>query len=225
MKTRLFTTVLFTLGAVAAHGQDIIREELNVGDARYRLSAVNGSFMARSEGGQPDTLTLDQSLARCDELVAAIIERATPTGRKPPFARDRTVPLRHGMTWVEYSQRHQGYRIVGAGGRIELDASGRITFAGLQYESERFRTFKPRDLGTLAGRARRAVPRAITGPAVQAELMIDPMGDAPARLLYFAIYPVRDRGQEGGWQVSLDAVTGKVLSSRTTFLNAAAAAQ
>lgn len=236
MMIRLFTTVLFTLCLVTfgasrrgAHGQDIHREILTVGGVSYRLSGVNGSFMARPEGAQPDMLAPEESLARCDDLVAAIIERAAPTGRKAPFVRDRTVPLRHGQirsqTRVEYSQRHQGYRIVGGGGRIELDAGGRIAFAGVQYESERFPRFKPRDIAALDGIARWAVHRQITGPALQAELMIDPNGDAPARLLYFVVYPVRDQGREGGWQVSLDAVTGKVVSSVTTSMNVAAAAR
>lgn len=225
MKTLLFATLLFSLCVVPrARGQEMIRQELlTVGDARYRLSGVNGSFIARPEGAQPDTLTLEESLARCDELVAAIIERATPAGRKAPLIRDRTVPQGHGSTWVEYSQRHQGYRIVGGGGRLELGAGGGITFAGVTYESETFPRFKPRDVAALARIARRAVPRPITGPAAQAELMIDPAGEAPARLLYIAVYPVRERGGDGGWQVSVDAVTGKVVSSATTSVHAAAA--
>jgi len=225
MKIRLFTTVLFTLGAVAAHGQEIRQEPLTVGDARYRLTGVDGSFTAHPDGTQPQGLTWDQSLARCDALVAAIIARATPAGRKAPFVLERTVPQPQGQNWVEYSQRHQGYRILGGGARIGLDAGGRITFAGVQYESEEFPTFKPRPLAILAWNARWAVPRWTTGPAMQAELMIDPMGDAPARLVYLVVYPVREWGHESGWQVSVDAVTGKVVSSRTTTVNAAAAAR
>jgi hypothetical protein len=223
MKTLLFATALVSLCVVpCAHGQEIIRQEiLTVGGANYRLSGVNGSFMARPEGSQPDTLTLEESLARCDKLVAAIIERAAPTGRKAPFIRDRTVPQGHGLTWVEYSQRDQGYRIVGAGGRIEVVVGGWINFAGLQYESEKFTSFKPRDVAALSRIAKRAVPRPIIGPPLQAELMIDPNGDEPARLMYHVIYPVRERGRDGGWQVSMDAVTGKVVSSVTTFIQAA----
>jgi hypothetical protein len=225
MRTLRFATALVSLCLVpCAHGQEMIRQELlTVGGAKYRLSGVNGSFIAHPEGAQPDMLTLDQSLARCDELVAVIIARAAPAGRKAPFVRDRTVPLRHGLTWVEYSQRHQGYRIVGGGGRIELNAAGGISFAGLQYESETFPSFKPRDLAALARAAKRAVPRPITGPPLQAELMIDPNGGAPARLMYYITYPVRERGHDGGWQVSVDAVTGKVLRSATTSVHAAAA--
>ena len=225
MKTLLVGTVLLSLCvAPGAHGQDITRELLTVGDARYRLSGVNGSFMADPEGAQPDTLTLDQSLARCDALVAAILERATPAGRKAPFVRDRTVPLRHGGSWVDYSQRHQGYRIVGGGGRIHLDSRGRISSAGVQYESEKFPSFKPRSLAVLAGNAQRAVPHPITGPPLQAELMIDSNGEAPAVLLYLVVYPVRERGGDGGWQVTVDGVTGKVIHSGTTSRHAAAAA-
>ena len=220
MKIGHFTTVLFMLCAVpCAQGQEI----LTVGGARYRFSGVNNSFIVHPEGTQPDTLTLEESLARCDELVAAILERATPTGRKVAFLRDRTVPLPRSLTWVEYSQRHQGYRIVGAGGRIGLDARGRITFAGLQYESEKFRTFKPRNIAALAATARRAVPRRIIGPPLHADLMIDPMGEAPARLSYYITYPVREQGADGGWQVIMDAVTGKVVSSATSSIQAAAA--
>jgi hypothetical protein len=227
MRSLLFTTVLFTIWVVpCAQGQMMIGPEiLSVGGARYRLTGVNGSFIAHPVDYLPGMLTLDQSLARCDELVAAIIERATPTGRKAPFVRDRTVPLRHDRTWVEYSQRHQGYRIVGGGGRIELDSEGKISSAGVQYESERFPMFKPKALSALARKAERAVPRLITGPAAQAELMIDPNGEAPARLLYFVVYPVRDQGHESGWQVSVDAVTGKVIRSATTMMQAAAAAE
>lgn len=231
MKTLLFATLLFTLCVVplgasqrGAYGQEMIRQELLVvGGVRYRLSGVNGSFMALPEGSQPDTLTLEESLARCDELVAAIIERAAPAGRKAPFIRDRAVPQGHDRTWVEYSQRHQGYRILGAGGRIEVVVGGRIHFAGLGYESERFASFKPRSVAALSWIARWAVPRWTTGPPLQAELMIDPNGEAPARLLYFVTYPVWEWGREGGWQVTVDAVTGKVVRSTTTTMHAASA--
>ena len=53
--------------------------------------------------------------------------------------------------------------------------------------------------------------------------MIDPMGEAPARLSYYVTYPVREQGADGGWQVILDAVTGKVVSSATTSMHSAAA--
>lgn len=226
MKTLLLTTAMVWLCVVpCAHGQEIRQEPLTVGGARYRLSGVNGSFIAHPDGPQPGVLTLDQSLARCDALVAAILERATPTGGKAPFVRDRTAPQGHGVTCVEYSQRHQGYRIVGGGARIQLNAGGGISFAGLQYESGTLPSFKPRDLASLARVAKRAVPRPITGPPLHAELMIDPNGGAPARLMYCITYPVRERGHESGWQVSVDAVTGKVIHSATTTVQAASAAQ
>jgi hypothetical protein len=47
--------------------------------------------------------------------------------------------------------------------------------------------------------------------------MIDPNGEAPARLVYLVVFPVRARGMDGGWQVDVDAVTGQVLRSETTF--------
>ena len=227
MKTLLFATLLFSLCVASVlHGQEMIRQELlTVGGVRYRLSGVNGSLMADPEGSQPDTLDLEETLAHCDELVAAIVERAPPRGRKAPFVRDRTVPLRHGTTWVEYSQRHQGYKVLGGGGRIEVAPGGWIHFAGLGYESETFPRFKPRDVRALDRIARWAVGRAITGPPAQAEMMIDPNGDAPARLIYYAIFPVREWGRDGGWQVSVDAVTGKVISSGSTAKHAAAASR
>lgn len=224
MKTLLVATVLISLGIVpGAQGQDITRQELiTASGARYRVSGVNGSFMALPEGGQPSMPTMDESLALCDELVAAILEWATPAGRKPPHVLDRTVPLLHGRTWVDYSQRHQGYRVLGYGARIELDAAGRISSAGVQYESEAFPRFKPRNVASLEKVARWAVGRAITGPALMAEIMVDPNGDAPARLIYYAIFPVLEFGREAGWQVAVDAITGKVISSGSTTKHVAA---
>jgi hypothetical protein len=121
---------------------------------------------------------------------------------------------------VLYAQRHQDYRIVGAGGRLELDSYGRIVFAGLTCETEKLRTFRAMDSAALARRAASAVPHPRLGAPVSQELMIDPMGDAPAQLRAYVVYRVRAHDIVEGWQVILNAETGEVLDSFSLFMNA-----
>ena len=48
-------------------------------------------------------------------------------------------------------------------------------------------------------------------------LGIDPMGYGRARLLYHATFLVETRGRKEGWKVVIDAVTGELLNSESTF--------
>lgn len=190
----------------------------------YRvITAVKGYYLVvpgRDTMPQPDP---EESIARCDDLVAAIVALATAGGPRPEFARGPIVPQGRGTSFVDYPQRHQGYQVLGAGARVNLDQGGRIESMGFQYEDEAFPIFKPKDTTALRRTARRAVPRRITGPPIEERLVINTTGEAPARLTYYAIYPVRDWGRDSGWQVTVDAVTGKVLHSRSTIWHVTAA--
>lgn len=213
MNTRGCATVLVGLClATVARGEETVTSR----GVTYRIVAVNSSYHVRPVGDTTSRPSREESLARCDDLVAAILARATAGGRRVEFVRDRVLLLRRGRRWVDYSQRHQGYRVVGAGARVNLNENGRIDLLSLQYESEEFPTFVPRDTTVLREIAVRAVPDTITGPPFEAVLMIDPRGEAPSRLIYFVIFPVRAKDRDRGWQVDVDAVTGEVLHSETT---------
>ena len=221
MKVQVFTAVLMCLSVTASAQTD---EVLTLHGLRYRITGVNDFYFVRPQFGlvTPYRPALDEeeSLARCDSLVAAILALAAGDRNPPRFLRDRMVPQPGGGSWVDYSQRHQGYRIVSAGARLILDPLGRIESAGLQYESRKLPIFKPLNVAGLHEIAERAVPYQITGPPFQADLMIDTQGDSPARLLYFVVFPIRARGQDSGWQVRVNAVTGELIASETTAIHA-----
>src|SRR5262249_44225660 len=120
-------------------------------------------------------------------------------------------------------QRHQGYRILGGGGRVEIDSLGRVSRGGFTYETEKLRIFQAMKSAALEKLARAAVPFPRQGPPVSQELMIDPLGDAPAELRDFVLYQVKRNGRVEGWQVIVNAETGKVVDSRSTVVNAASA--
>jgi hypothetical protein len=208
--------------ATFAHAQDVVVAS----GVRYRVSAVNSSLILVPEvpfaSRKPDrALREDEKLARCDELVARALEaRGLPDSGQASLVRDRVEPRPENRSWVLYVQRHQGYRILGAGGRLELDSYGRILFAGLSCETEKLRTFRPMDSVALEKLAAPAVPHPRLGAPVSQELMIDPMGDAPAQLRAYFIYQIRANDRVEGWQVTLDAVTGEVLGSFSLFMNA-----
>lgn len=223
MKGLVFTAVLICL-SVAASAQVQVDEVLTSHGVRYRLTGVNDSYFVRPQFGlvTPYRPALDEeeSLARCDSLVAAILARAAGDRKPPRFLRDRMVPQPGGGSWVDYSQRHQGHRIVSAGARLILDPLGRIESAGLQYEPKKLPIFKPLNVAGLHEIAERAVPYEITGPPFQADLMIDTQGDSPARLFYLVVFPIRAHGRDGGWQVRVNAVTGELIASETTAIHA-----
>lgn len=209
-----------------ARAQDVLDTSVVASGIRYRLSAVNSSLILRPEvpfgATRPErTLREDAELSRCDELVAlALKARGWADSGAAGLARDRVEGLPEQKRWVLYVQRHQGYRIVGAGGRLELDSYGRIVYAGLSYETEKLRTFQtPLDSVALQKRAAAAVPHPRLGAPIRQELMIDPMGDAPAQLRAYVIYRVRVNDDVEGWEVILDAETGKVLESFSLLMN------
>jgi len=218
---------LATLGpATLARAQDVVAQDVVVafGD-RYRVSRVNSSIMlvpetAPARRRPARALPAAEKLSRCDEFVALALKAqglAGPEGAR--LVRDRVEPRPEDRSWVLYSQRHQGYRIVGAGGRTELDANGRVRFAGLTCETESLRTFRPMDLAALVRLAAPAVPHPRVGPPIRQELMIDPLGDAPAQLRAYVVYQVRANDRVEGWQVILDAETGKVIDSFSLLMN------
>jgi hypothetical protein len=225
-------TVIFASGIVAlclatfAHAQDVFQGVIVASGVRYRLSAVNSSLILVPEvsfaSRKPKrALRQDEKLARCDEFVALALEaRGLADSGEASLVRDRVEPLPENRTWVLYDQRHQGYRILGAGGRLELDSYGRIVFAGLTYETEKLRTFLPMDSAALVKRAASAVPHPRLGAPISQELMIDPLGDAPAQLRAYVVYQVRANDLVEGWQVTLDAESGEVLDSFSLFMNA-----
>ena len=186
---------------------------------------VNECFMLRPEDSLATrnaarALPENEKLSQCDELVALTLKsQGLPGPGQAGLVRERVEPGRDGRCLVLYLQHHQGYRILGAGGRLELDSHGHIVFAGFTYETEKLRNFRPMDSVTLERRAASAVPHPRLGPPISQELMIDPLGDAPAQLRDYVVYQVRANDRVEGWQVMLDAETGKVLDSRSTFMN------
>ena len=211
--------------ASIAHAQDIASDVLVVSDVRYRLTAVNSSLMLRPDvpfatRGPGPVLAQDEKLARCDQFVAlALASRGYPA----VLVRVRVEPTRDDQVSVVYEQRHQGYKIIGAGGRLEVDSRGRVQFAGLTYETEKLRTFRPMSPAALAKRAAPAVPHPRLGPPISQELMIDPLGDAPAQLRAYFIYQVKNRDRPEPWEVIVDAETGEVRESFSLFMNVGAA--
>ena len=225
-------TVILASGLVAhclatfAHAQDVVQDVVVASGVRYRVSAVNSSLILVPEvpltSRKPErALQQDEKLSRCDEFVAlALKARGLADSGEARLVRDRVEPRPENRSWVLYVQRHQGYRILGAGGRLELDSYGRILFAGFTYETEKLRTFRPMDSVALEKRAASAVPHPRLGAPISQELMIDPLGDAPAQLRAYVVYQVRANHRVEGWQVILDAVTGEVLDSFSLVMNA-----
>jgi hypothetical protein len=212
--------------ATFVRAQEVFQGSFVAFGDRYRVSAVNSSLMLGPEvpfgpRKRARALPEDEKLSRCDEFVAlALRSRGLPGPGGVPLVRDRVEPRPEDRSWVLYAQRHQGYRILGAGGRIELDAYGRVLFAGLSYETEKLRNFRPMDSSALKKLAASAVPHPRVGLPISQELMIDPLGDAPAQLRAYVVYQVQAHERVEGWQVILDAETGKVLDSFSLFMNA-----
>jgi hypothetical protein len=220
MNTRGFTAILvgLCLGTSASGGETVTSDgTMTSHSVTYRIVGVNSSYMVTPLRDPTTRLSDEESLARCDELVAAVLARVT-AGERVEFVRDRIYSPPGGQGWVDYSQRHQGYRIVSAGARVNRDPSGRIFLMGLQYESRHLPTFVARDTTALVKVASRAVPHRITGPPLQAEVMVG--GDAPSGLTCFVIFPIRYQGMDSGWQVDVDAVTGEVFHSASTARHA-----
>ncbi len=63
------------------------------------------------------------------------------------------------------------------------------------------------------------MPHPRVGPPVSQELMIDPLGDAPAELFDYIVYQVKNRGRVEGWEVILNAEAGRVVESFSTMMN------
>jgi len=227
MRAVILASTLATLYLASfARAQNVVRDVIVAFGDRYRVSAVNTSLMLIPEGSfatrkPARALTEDEKLSRCDEFVAlALKTQGLPDPGDVRLVRDRVEPRPEERRWVLYSQRHQGYRILGAGGRIELDAYGRVLFAGVNYETEKLRAFRAMDSAALGKRAASVVRQRRVGPSVSQELMIDPLGDAPAELRAYVIYQVRARNRLEGWQVTLDAETGRVIDSSSLFMHA-----
>lgn len=218
--------LVFALAALCLATFARAQQVVVISGVRYRASAVNTSLILVPEvpfsPRKPErTLRQDEKLSRCDEFVARALEtQGWADSGDAGLVRDRVEPRPENRTWVLYAQRHQGYRILGAGGRLELDSYGRILFAGLTYETEKLRTFRPMSSAALVKRAASAVPHPRLGAPISQELMIDPLGDAPAQLRAYVIYQVRRNHRVEGWQVTLDAETGKALDSFSLFMNA-----
>src|ERR1043165_2678894 len=115
----------------------------------YRVSVAQSSVILAPEApftskAPATTLQMDEKLSRCDDFVAAALQSAGLVSEGGVgLVRDRVESRPDGQSWVLYSQYHQGYRILGAGGRLEIDTYGRVVFAGLSHESEELRTFHP----------------------------------------------------------------------------------
>ena len=222
MKTALLISTLATIFlATLADAQDMAQGVVVASGVRYRFSSVNTLLILRPDSSDSDkparVLSQSERMARCDELVAAALkERGLPGPGNPGLVRDRVEGLPHESSWVIYSQRHQGYRVLGAGGRLELDSHGRIQFAGLSYETEKLRHFQPLDSAAIEKRAAAAVPHSRVGGPFSQELMIDPLEGAPAELRSYFTYRIRNHDQIEGWQVIVNAETGKVIDSSST---------
>lgn len=218
----LGSTVAALCLATFARAQEVVV----ISGVRYRIARVNSSLMlipdapfAASKSAR--ALPTDEMLSRCDQFVArALAVRGLPDTGDARLVRDRVEARPEKRTWVLYVQRHQGYRILGAGGRLEVDSCGRVLFAGLTCETEELRSFRPMDSAALEKLAAPAVPHPRVGPPTHQELMIDPLGEAPAELRAFVVYRVRNNNRVEGWQVILNAETGKVVDSFSLVLNA-----
>lgn len=215
----LGSTVAILCLANCARAQEVV----TISGVRYRVAGVNSTLMLIPDApfAAARALPHGEKLSRCDEFVARALEaRGLPDSGDARLVRDRVEARPEKRTWVIYAQRHQGYRILGAGGRLEIDSCGRVLFAGLTCETEELRDFRPMDSAALEKLAAPAVPHPRVGPPIQQELMIDPLGDAPAELRAFVVYRVRNNSRVESWQVILDAETGKVVDSFSRVMNA-----
>jgi hypothetical protein len=228
MRTVILVSGLVALCAAGlAHGQDTFQGSVVASGVRYRVSGVKSVLMATPEfpfdAGKPERApTQDETLSRCDEFVALALKARgfADTGRAG-LVRGHVEPMRGSRNLVVYEQRNQGYKVLGAGGRLELDAYGRILFAGLTYESENFPIFRaPLNSVALENLAASAVPHRIVEPPIRQELMIDPMDDAPAQLRAYVVYRVQVDHAIEGWEVILDAVTGRIINSFSLMMHA-----
>src|SRR5262249_37426186 len=145
-----------------------------------------------------------------------ILRHANVDRTKIEFVRDSTDQLSRGSR-VIYRQRHHGYPILSAGAALTLDEAGYIELAGLNYESRELPTFVPMDSARLRKIAARAVTLPHPGEPWTELLGIDPMGYGRDRLLHHATFLVETRGRKEGWKVVIDAVTGELLNSESTF--------
>ena len=182
-----------------------------------RIGSEAMCHVIRDGAGSGQVMTLAERRARCDEMVA-LMARSVEAGPKARYAPERRGEYRGGSEEV-YAQRHGRYRVLSGGARLLLDERGEISEAFLTFEIEDFPVFQAKPEAALARAARRAVPSPILGKPRQPEFLIDPNGDAPARLVYFVTFPVRNHGHLSGWSVNVDAVTGKVLYSSSTDRN------
>lgn len=212
--------------ATLAYAQDIVDNVVVISGVPYRIVSINASLLINPEvpfgPRKPEhTLGREEILSRCDEFVAlALKSRGLPDSGVATLVRDRVDPGRDNGIQVIYAQRHRGYKILGAGGRLMVDAYGRVRFAGLTCETEKLRTFQPMDSVALEKRAAPAVPHPRVGPPVSLELMIDPLHEAPAQLRAFFLYQVRVKDMVQPWRVVLNAETGEVVYSFSLYLNA-----
>ena len=196
-------------------------ETLEWHGARYLMLPGADTFgseakchVIRDGAGRGQVMTPAERRARCEEMVALMV-RSVNGDRNARYAPERR--SEHlGRSEEVYAQRHGQYRVLSGGARLLLDERGEISEAFLTFEMEDFPAFHPKPEATLTLAARRAVPSPILGKPLQAEFLIDPNGDAPARLLYIVTFPVRKHGRPSGWSVNVDAVTGEVLYSRST---------
>lgn len=229
MKTVILFLALAGIGfATFARAQDEAQGVVVASGVRYRFTSVNSILMLQPEDtlATPPVLSQGERLARCDTLVAAALKtRWLVDPADPTLVRARAQSLPEKKSWVVYVQRHQGYRILGPGARLELDASGQILFGGITYEREKLREFRPLSLAALEKHAATAVPHPRVGPVFSQELIIDPLDDAPAELRDYVVFQVRNRGHVEGWQVIVNAETGKIVYSSSTVRHADGEAQ
>src|SRR5262245_44273215 len=83
----------------------------------YRVDWVNAD--TASAGVRLESAAI---LQRCDDLIRAILAKASVDSSRILFGRDRIDSLRGGRSWIVYFQRHQGYRNLGGGVRLEVES-------------------------------------------------------------------------------------------------------
>ena len=151
--------------ATMARAQDVI---VAFGD-RYRVSSVNSTSpsvpkspsgpVARSRDYTRSPARSERSVCRARPGIAGLSGLGSIG-----MVREKVETRGDHRTFVVYAQRDQGYRIIGAGGRIELDSYGRVIRGGLTYQTEKPRTFRPMTVAALERIAAAAVPHPREGP-------------------------------------------------------------